>query len=199
MCLQPLIVLHFAHGEMYSPTGFTHFCSKPSISLSSRIFSSGSQVLCLNKDEATCKHTTKILHQSGINPHFQLNLRTKMTAQKHRQTPHLKRRAVHFIEVKKDALTSLPILSILPGIQVVPASKEKKNKKTRPVDKQKQLATRTRDFKKIPQIWKSFAAASFFFCCSVFSFMLIHILESFGFCAQRRKSCMLLMFPHTSL
>lgn len=109
-------------------SGFTHFCSKPSISLSSRIFSSGSHVLCLNKDELRNKYKK---HKSyctrvGIMHIYKFILfKTKC-----RYTTHLKGGWQFYW-----SLTSLPILSISPGIQVVPATMKQM------VDKQKQLAT----------------------------------------------------------
>lgn len=117
-------VLHMADAV----SGFTHFCSKPSISLSSRIFSSGSHVLCLNKDELRNKHNmhkfccTKV----GIMHIFKFILLFKT---KCRYITHLKGGWQFY------CLTSLPILSISPGIQVVPATMKQM------VDKQKQLAT----------------------------------------------------------
>lgn len=78
----------------------THFFSKPSISLSSSIFSSGSHVLCLMKN-------AEIWHNHAFQTH-----KEKLELWK-------------YVTVYSGALTSSPILSILPDIQVVPASHKK--------------------------------------------------------------------------
>lgn len=117
-----------------------------------------------------------------FNPRFQFNSRMKTTAEKHKCLAQRRDKEMHLLHCPS-----------FPFYQVFKSALQVKNKQ-RPVDKQRQFATWTRDFfLKNPSNMEVICSSILFFssCHPVFDFMLIHIVEP-GFCAQERKSGVLL-------